>query len=75
MKKLGRYKADGNTTVLIVETQDIALMNQHKMLEAVREAVGGKMPEGLDQIWYAEAGGYVFFDFTQAITTGSDELA
>jgi hypothetical protein len=32
-------------------------MNQYKMLEAVREAVGGKMPEGLDQIWYAEAGG------------------
>jgi hypothetical protein len=44
------------------------------MLEAVREAVRGKMPEGLDQIWYAEAGGYVFFDFTQAITTGSNEL-
>jgi hypothetical protein len=74
MKKLGRYQADGNTTVLILETQDIALMNQYKMLEAVREAVGGKMPEDLDQIWYAEAGGYVFFDFTQAITTGSDEL-
>src|SRR5258708_6312705 len=74
MKKLGRYNADGNTTVLILETQDIALMNQYKMLEAVREAVGRKMPEGLDQIWYAEAGGYVFFDFTQAITSGSDEL-
>ena len=56
------------------ETQDIALMNQYKMLEAVREAVGGKMPDGLDQIWYSEVGGYVFFDFTQAITTGSDEL-
>jgi hypothetical protein len=74
MKKLRRYKADGHTTVLILETRDIALMNQHKMLEAVREAVRGKMPAGLDQIWYAEADGHVFFDFTAAITTGSDVL-
>jgi hypothetical protein len=75
MKKLRRYKAEGHTTVLLLETQDIALRNQHKMLEAVREAVGGQMPEGLDQIWYVEAGGHVFFDFAEAITTGSDELA
>jgi hypothetical protein len=74
MKKLRRYKAEGHTTVLILETQDIALMNQHKILEAVREAVVGKMPDGLDQIWYAEAVGYVFFDLTGPITTGSDVL-
>jgi hypothetical protein len=49
-------------------------MNQYKMLEAVRTAVGGKMPEGLDQVWFTEARGQVFFDFTGPITTGSDVL-
>jgi hypothetical protein len=74
MKKLRRYKDEGYTTVLVLETQDVALMNQHKMLEAVRTAVDGAMPEGLDQIWFTEAQGHVFFDFTRAITTGSDVL-
>lgn len=74
MKKLRRYKDDGHTTVLILETEDVALMNQYKMLEAVRTAVGGQMPEGLDQVWFTEARGHVFFDFTGPITTGSDVL-
>jgi hypothetical protein len=33
MKKLVRYKADGYTTVLILEPHDQSLMNQHKMLK------------------------------------------
>ena len=74
MKKLRRYKDDGHTTVLILETEDVALMNQHKMLEAVRTAVDGKMPEDLDQVWFTEARGHVFFDFTGPITTGSGIL-
>ena len=49
-------------------------MNQHKMLEAVREGVRGAMPEGLDQLWFTEARGAYFFDFTPPITTGSDVL-
>ena len=57
LKKLCRYKADGYSTVLILETQDQSLMNQHKMLEAVREGLGGSMPEGLDQLWFTEARG------------------
>jgi hypothetical protein len=74
MKKLRRYKADGYTTVLLLETQDQSLMNQHKMLEAVREAVGGAMPGGLDQLWFTEAHGAHFFDFAKPIRTGSDEI-
>jgi hypothetical protein len=74
MKKLRRYKAEGFTTVLILETQDIALMNQHKMLEAVREGLAGAIPEGLDQLWFTEARGVFFFDFTTPIATGSDVL-
>ena len=72
MKKILRYKEEGHTTVLILETRDSALMNQHKLLEAVRTAIDGKMPRGLDQIWYSEANGYLFFDFTGPITRGDD---
>jgi hypothetical protein len=73
MKKLRRYKANGYTTVLLLETQDQSLMNQHKMLEAVREGVGA-IPAGLDQVWFTEAHGAYFFDFTKPLRTGSAEL-
>jgi len=74
MKKLRQCKADGYTTVLIVETQDQSLMNQHKMLEAVREGLGGSMPEGLDQLWFTEARGAYFFDFAKPIREGHGVL-
>jgi hypothetical protein len=74
MKKLRRYKADGYTTVLILEAQDQSLMNQHKMLEAVREGLGGSMPEGLDQLWFTEARGAYFFDFAKPFREGLDVL-
>jgi hypothetical protein len=74
MKKLRRYKADGYATVLILETQDQSLMNQHKMLEAVREGLGGSMPNGLDQLWFTEASGAYFFDFAKPIREGHDVL-
>jgi hypothetical protein len=74
MKKLRRYKADGYATVLILETVDQSLMNQHKMLEAVREGLGGSMPEGLDQLWFTEARGAYFFDFAKPIREGHDVL-
>lgn len=73
VKKLRRYKAEGYTTVLLLESQDQSLMNQHKMLEAVREGIGA-MPDGLDQLWFTEAHGAYFFDFTKPIETGSNEL-
>ena len=74
MKKLRRYKDEGYSTVLIPETQDQSLMNQHKMLEAVRQGLGGLMPEGLDQLWFTEARGAYFFDFAKPIRAGHDVL-
>ena len=67
MTKLHRYKREGYTTVLILETQDQSLMNQHKMLEPVRDATSGTIPDGLDQLWFAEARGATFFDFARPI--------
>lgn len=73
-KKLARYKAKGYTTVLLLETKDIALMNQYKMLEAAREGMEGSMLPGIDQIWYLEADGCVAIDLTSALVNGHDEL-
>ena len=73
-KKLARYKAKAYTTVLLLETKDSALMNQHKMLDAARAGMGGAMIAGVDQIWYVEAEGYVAIDLTSALVNGHEEL-
>jgi hypothetical protein len=73
VKKLATYKPTC-TTVLLLESTDNALMNSGKMLKAVRESLDGHLPEGLDQLWYVESRGCVFFDFTAAITNGTDEV-
>jgi hypothetical protein len=73
-KKLARYKAQGYTTVLLLETKDSSLMHQHKMLEAAREGMGGTMLPEIDQIWYVEADGHVAIDLTSALVNGHDVL-
>ena len=60
--------------MLLLETKDSALMNQHKMLEAARQGTGGAMIPGVDQIWYVEADGHVAIDLTSALLNGHDEL-
>lgn len=52
--KLRQYKKQGKETVLIVDSNDIALMHQWKMTEAIFTAFSKGFPEGLDQIWYAD---------------------
>jgi hypothetical protein len=53
--KLAKYQAQGFTTILLVESGDIALMNRWKMIDAIREAFLGALPEGVHQVWYADA--------------------
>ncbi len=52
--KLAKYQAREITTVLLVENDDIALMNDWKMLEAIRVAFPDDPPPGVDQVWYAD---------------------
>ena len=54
IKKLSLYKEQGKETILIVDSNDIALMNQWRMTEAVFTAFSEGFPKGLDQIWYAD---------------------
>jgi hypothetical protein len=69
-EKLLRYQSTGKTTVLLVESDDIALMDEAKMLEAVRIAFDGGLPPGVDQLWYANTSipsEIQFVDFTRAV--------
>jgi hypothetical protein len=71
VQKLIPYKKVGYTTILLVESEDIALMNRCIMLDGVRNAFANRLPEGVDQIWYADTSipdELLFHDFTKSIT-------
>ncbi|MFN8579372.1 MAG: hypothetical protein U0163_00135 [Gemmatimonadaceae bacterium] len=53
--KLKAYKAQGKTTVILLESRDMALMNVHKLAEAVRGAFPSGLPGGVDELWHADA--------------------
>lgn len=65
--KLARRKTADTTTVLLIESDDIALMSPQKM-EQVIEAAYPKRPPGVDQVWYVSTAipqALEFFDFTR----------
>ncbi|HIJ75991.1 MAG TPA: hypothetical protein HPP81_04670 [Deltaproteobacteria bacterium] len=69
-EKLLRYQSAGKTTVLLVESEDIALMNEAKMLAAVRTAFADGPPSGVHQLWYVDTSipiEILFKDFTLAL--------
>lgn len=68
--KLRRYQSMDKTTVLLLESEDIALMNEAKMLAAVRTAFADGPLPGVDQLWYADTSlpnEILFEDFTLAL--------
>jgi len=74
-KKLKKYHDQGRTTVLLVENDDIALMNECKMLDAIKKAYPGGLPNGVDKIWYVDTSipdDIEFMDFTPKIVQGSN---
>ena len=52
--KLLRYQTANATTILLIENDDIALMNEMKLLEAIREAYPDGLPHGVDEMWFAD---------------------
>ncbi len=52
--KLEKYQERGFTTVLLVENEDIALMSEQDMLSAIQDSYSGNLPQGVDQIWFAD---------------------
>ena len=69
-RKRRKYHGSTGTTILLVENDDIALMNEDKMLDALREAYPDGLPQGVDKIWFADTsilGRPQFRDFTTYI--------
>ena len=67
-KKLAKY-AEDYMTVLLVENNDIALMNDQMMCEAIRGAYPEGLPKGVEQLWYADTAVTCrFLDFTQRLS-------
>jgi hypothetical protein len=72
--KLRKYKRPGIITVLLLENDDRALMNNWKMLEAIRAAYPSGLPTGVDQVWYADTSipsALEFRDFTSQLRDGA----
>jgi hypothetical protein len=68
--KLKPYQENKYTTILLVESNDIALMNESIMLNAIRRGFNGEIPDGVDQVWFADTSiseDIFFSDFTEEI--------
>ena len=52
--KLREYQGSSGTTMLLVENDDIALMSEAKMLDALLEAYADGLPQGVDENWFAD---------------------
>lgn len=69
--KLLRYKGEGRTTILLVESNDIALMNDSIMWDGLGQAYPAGPPSGVDQIWFTDTSireEIIFTDMTKAVT-------
>jgi hypothetical protein len=62
--KLNKYQKSGKTTVLLVDGFDFVLMNEWIMLQAIQDAYPNGLPQGVDQIWYADTSTPTEIEFT-----------
>lgn len=62
--KLLQYQQGGKVTILLVESEDLALMNESAMLDSIRTACSGGLPHGVDQVWYADTSIPEFVEFS-----------
>lgn len=70
IEKLSPYKGQNRTTILLVESDDIALMNDGIMWDGLRSAYPDGLPKGLDQIWFADTSipeEILFIEMTRAV--------
>jgi hypothetical protein len=77
-EKLAKYHGADWTTVLLVENDDIALMDEGKLLDSIQIAYPDGLPDGVDQIWYADTSipsDIEFIDFTSEIVQGENPIS
>jgi len=70
-RKLAKYKPC-KTTILLVESSDMPLMNCSVMLGILKAAFSNALPAGVDQVWYADTsvsgGDAVFHNLTSDLS-------
>jgi hypothetical protein len=68
VEKLSRWASPSTTTVLLLENDDIALMNEIKLVDAVLAAYPDGRPASVDEFWYVSTAGQpqllLFHDLT-----------
>jgi hypothetical protein len=70
LQKLVPYRNKGKTTILLVESDDMGLMNEGLMVEGIKSSYPDSLPRGVDQIWFADTSipeEILFTDLTEAI--------
>jgi hypothetical protein len=55
IEKLAPYQAEGKCTILLLESDDVALMNHVKMASAVMDAYPQGRPTSVDELWYVSS--------------------
>jgi hypothetical protein len=50
--KLAPYKGKGKSTILLVESDDIAFMNEGVMWDSLSDAYPEGLPSGVDNVWF-----------------------
>ena len=53
-EKLAKYHGPGRTTILLVESEDVALMSYGSFLQSVGEAFPEGLPASVDELWFAD---------------------
>ena len=69
-RKLRKYQGPTCTTIILLENDDIALMNEAKMLDALRAAYPDGLPQGVNELWFVDTSMSdrpQFLDFTTNI--------
>lgn len=54
-EKLRPYKKAGRHTILLLESSDLALMNEVILTNAIHQAFGAPTPPAVDAVWYADS--------------------
>lgn len=54
-EKLGRYKAKGVPTILLIDSDDIALVNDHTLATSFASAAANESTESIDEVFLVEA--------------------
>jgi hypothetical protein len=70
--KLAQYQRQGFTTILLLESDDIAMMNHIALHEAMMAAFPRGWPESVDDVWYANTTLWPEAQFFDMRTVASD---